>query len=93
MKREATVFTCDICGERETVGPHETPRTIEFQIDWAEKCQDKDPWQTKHICADCLKEANACVPNSVLDRSHPSNTVTERQDQTTARSGGERNER
>ena len=31
--------------------------------------------------------------NSVLDRSHPSNTVTERQDQTTARSGGERNER
>ena len=64
MKREAMVFTCDICGERETVGPHETPRTIEFQIDWAEKCQDKDPWQTKHICADCLKEANACVPNA-----------------------------
>jgi len=67
MKREATVFTCDICGERETVGPHETPRTIEFQIDWAEKCQDKDPWQTKHICADCLKEANACVPNAAHD--------------------------
>ncbi len=61
MKKEATVFACDICGERETVGTNETPRTIEFRIDWAEKCPDKSPWQTKHICADCLKEANACA--------------------------------